>query len=101
MKWMLNCLQATRLASEALDRPLTRAEHWSLRLHLWMCPACRRFARQTRQLHQCVRTVAEARVFVYLPAARKTAIKQRLRQLAQSFSASENQNQEEEEKKDG
>ena len=97
MKWMLNCRQATQLASEALDRPLTRAEHWSLRLHLWMCPGCRRFTHQARQLQQCIRTVAEAHVFVHLPTARKTAIKQRLRQLAQSFSASENR----EEEKDG
>lgn len=43
---MLSCKQASQLVSQALDRPLTWRERWALRLHLWMCAACRRFNRQ-------------------------------------------------------
>ena len=36
------CKQATRLASDSLDRPLTLWERFKLKLHLSMCNSCRR-----------------------------------------------------------
>lgn len=47
---MLTCLEATRLASEALDRPLTWPQRVRLQAHLLMCSACRNFARQLQWL---------------------------------------------------
>jgi hypothetical protein len=43
---MLSCREATRLLSQREDRALTVAEHVKLRLHLVVCIACTRFARQ-------------------------------------------------------
>lgn len=43
---MPSCEESTRLMSEAMERPLSRAERLALRWHLLMCGACRRFERQ-------------------------------------------------------
>lgn len=51
---MLTCHQATRLVSEQQERPLTRWEHWGLRLHLWICTSCRRFSRQLQLLRRAL-----------------------------------------------
>lgn len=42
----MNCLQATRLLSEMMDRPLTRQEHLRLKIHLTICPGCYHFKQQ-------------------------------------------------------
>jgi hypothetical protein len=39
----LSCCEASRLISEQQDRVLTRRERWALRIHTWVCDACRRF----------------------------------------------------------
>ncbi len=43
---MLSCKEATRLLSQAQDRPLTYSDRVKLRLHLAACVACTRFSRQ-------------------------------------------------------
>lgn len=43
---MLNCQQATRLYSEAQERPLTLQERLQLQLHIAMCRGCRNFGKQ-------------------------------------------------------
>jgi hypothetical protein len=43
---MLSCKEASRLASEGLDRRLGLAERIALRLHLLACDGCSRFRRQ-------------------------------------------------------
>lgn len=40
---MLNCHDATRLMSEAQDRPLSLMERMSLKFHLMMCSGCHNF----------------------------------------------------------
>lgn len=52
MQMMSPCVTATRLASEALDRPLTARERFSLRLHLVVCGICRRYRKQINFLHE-------------------------------------------------
>jgi len=47
---MLNCKQASKLVSQSLDRPLSWAERCQLRLHLFICNPCRRFAKQLKLL---------------------------------------------------
>jgi hypothetical protein len=49
---MLDCKEASRLVSQSLDRRLDWRERCGLALHLAMCAACRRFARQLRWLRQ-------------------------------------------------
>lgn len=43
---MLSCKEATRLASQAMERRLTRGERFQFRLHLLICAGCRRAERQ-------------------------------------------------------
>lgn len=43
---MLNCHQATRLYSEAQERPLTLQERLQLQLHIAICRGCRNFGKQ-------------------------------------------------------
>ncbi len=47
----ITCREASRLASAALDRELTRRECWALRIHTFLCRNCRRFAKQVATLH--------------------------------------------------
>jgi hypothetical protein len=51
------CRQATRLQSDAMDRPLSFCEKLGLRLHLFLCKWCRRYGEQLKFLrsaaHQC------------------------------------------------
>jgi predicted anti-sigma-YlaC factor YlaD len=55
---MLNCHDATRMLSEAQDRPLVLNERARLRLHLLMCGACRRFETQVGFLRGAMRNYA-------------------------------------------
>ena len=47
---MKKCRGASRLLSDAQERPLTVAEKLALRTHLLMCGSCRNFARQVSAL---------------------------------------------------
>jgi len=41
-----SCREATRLQSEAMDRPLSLRKRIGLRIHLTLCRWCRRYGRQ-------------------------------------------------------
>jgi Putative zinc-finger len=56
----LSCREASRLISESLDRELTRRERWSLRLHTFICTACKRFAQQTKIIREAVACMPDA-----------------------------------------
>lgn len=43
---MLTCKQATKVMSQAQDRPLSLKERIKLRLHLMMCSGCTQFEKQ-------------------------------------------------------
>jgi hypothetical protein len=43
------------LLSQAQERPLGRAERWSVRLHLFLCDGCRNFRAQLDFLRAAVR----------------------------------------------
>ena len=47
-----NCRQVVRLLSRSLDRPLLLWSSLGMKLHLLLCISCRRYARQTRRLHE-------------------------------------------------
>lgn len=40
---MMNCIEATRRMSDALDRPLRFRERVELQMHLMMCSGCRNY----------------------------------------------------------
>ncbi|WP_198532332.1 zf-HC2 domain-containing protein [Salinivibrio sp. AR647] len=49
---MMNCQQATRLLSDALDRELTIKEKAALTVHTSMCSGCRHFGKQMGTIRQ-------------------------------------------------
>lgn len=56
---MLTCKDASRLISESQERPLGFRERWGLRLHLWMCDACRNFMRQVASMRRALRELGK------------------------------------------
>ena len=51
LQWLLlPCREAARLASAALDRPLTSHEHRALWFHRLLCRWCRRYEKQLHLL---------------------------------------------------
>lgn len=54
------CKEATQLASDAMEARLPLGKRLGLRLHLWLCQACRRYVRQLRFLKRASRRAAEA-----------------------------------------
>jgi len=49
---MITCKEASRLASQQLDRNLSFGERFQLRLHLMYCAGCKRMEEQFRFLRQ-------------------------------------------------
>jgi predicted anti-sigma-YlaC factor YlaD len=64
----VRCEGMSRLASESLDRDLTRLERLALRAHIVYCSACRRYLRQIELLKAAARGWA-ARLETDTPAA--------------------------------
>jgi hypothetical protein len=52
---MMKCNEATKLASDRLDRGLSVRENLGLRLHLFGCDKCSRFVRQVQTIHSISR----------------------------------------------
>ncbi|MEK7206339.1 MAG: zf-HC2 domain-containing protein [Pseudomonadota bacterium] len=59
---MLTCKQASQIISQSYDRRLSWQERWNLRIHLFICDACARFAKQMRFLHQAARRFAQGQI---------------------------------------
>ena len=51
----MNCRKASELLSAAHERQLSRSERWGLRVHLFLCGACRRFRDSLLFLQQALR----------------------------------------------
>lgn len=79
---MASCKEASRLASDALNRRLTLGERVALRTHLFMCAACRRFEQQVAFLHRAASKIetAEATGSIALSPAARDRIGRRVRQ---------------------
>lgn len=52
---MLTCRQVSRLVSDAMDRQLPLTDRVRVRMHLLMCPPCKRFERQVSFLRHAAR----------------------------------------------
>jgi predicted anti-sigma-YlaC factor YlaD len=55
---MLSCKEATRLASQGLDRKLALGERAMLRFHLAICKGCRNVHRQLAFLRKAMRELS-------------------------------------------
>jgi hypothetical protein len=75
----LHCRLATRLISDAHERPLSRLERVGLCIHLLGCRPCRRYRRQLRMLDRLVQAVcAELPAPAQLPDAARQRIQRQL-----------------------
>jgi hypothetical protein len=54
-----NCREAAHLISEAVDRELPLLDRVGLRLHLYLCGACRRYQRSIDMLRRLMNAAAE------------------------------------------
>ncbi len=45
-RWMINCQEHARLASESMDRSLSFWDRLSVKIHQWICPACKQLIDQ-------------------------------------------------------
>lgn len=54
MTWKIDCKQATHLVLQAEDQPLSWADKLRLRMHMAICVACPRFARQVGLMRQAM-----------------------------------------------
>ena len=59
MKLMLTCREASRMASQGLDRRLGFAERVALRMHLAVCKGCANVAREMEFLRKAVVRLGE------------------------------------------
>jgi predicted anti-sigma-YlaC factor YlaD len=53
---MATCKEVSELVSQRLDRRLGLRDRLRVRLHLWVCDACARFAQQIEWLRRAART---------------------------------------------
>ncbi len=58
---MINCRQATRLMSEAQERPLTLGERLQIKLHILICSGCRNFRHHLTTLRNAAQRFAKGR----------------------------------------
>lgn len=56
---MMSCQEATRLLSEAKERPLGTKEKLALKVHLTMCGGCRNFDKQINFIRNATRAFAK------------------------------------------
>jgi putative zinc finger protein len=56
---ILSCKEATRLASQGLDRRLGFGERVALRVHLAICDGCTNFSKQLAFLRKAIARLAQ------------------------------------------
>lgn len=86
----LSCEEASQLASDSMDRDLTRSERWALRIHTFVCGSCRRLLQQLKILRAAAEKMPESaqqqlhEALPHLSAERKRQIKQLLAEARRS-----------------
>lgn len=73
----ISCREASRLASEALDRELTRRERWALRIHTWLCHGCRRFVAQISTMRDAIVSLPDGLRKEWFDGATKLSVERR------------------------
>jgi hypothetical protein len=84
VRLLMTCREATQLCSEQHERSLTRRERWVLRVHLFLCHKCRKFAQQLSVMREALARMASAQTDsspAKLSPERREAMKRELRKL--------------------
>ncbi len=76
----MNCRDTSQLLSEQLEHPLKLSSRCALRLHLWMCVSCRRFARQLQTIDVGLKHLARAEA-AETPSDLSPQARERIRQV--------------------
>jgi hypothetical protein len=79
----VNCREASRAQSEALDHPLPPMKRIGVWLHLLICKWCRRYGRQIRFLHAAAHEHHEE-LTEAVPQKLSSEARERIRQRLQS-----------------
>jgi hypothetical protein len=77
----MDCREASRAQSEALEHPLPLSKRIGLKIHLFICQWCRRYGRQLRFLREAAHDHAESLTDASgqkLSSAARDRIKQKL-----------------------
>ena len=82
---ILNCREATRLVSQAMDNHLTVQKRLELRVHMFMCKFCSRFEKQLKSIRKSARREVQAGDV----AAMTPALKARLEKTVREHHAAE------------
>lgn len=80
------CQQASRLASDAIERKLTWGESARLKMHLALCGSCRNHIHDVRVIQsvlQTLRSNIEADTSITLPEKERQRIRLALQQIAE------------------
>lgn len=72
---MMTCKQLIERLSDYMDGNLSPLGRVSLRLHLWICPMCRRYHDQMRTLLEATRDVPRAELPPGYDAVRDTVLR--------------------------
>ena len=84
---MLNCKQASLLASKKMDQSLSFRESLALSLHLSMCRLCRRYIRSLkiirRSLRQQEKQIQQSES-VKLPQSARQRIQEKIQKMAET-----------------
>lgn len=56
-RWMINCKEHSRLASQSMDRPLSFWDRLSVRMHLLICPPCNQLKKQFDAIRKACRMI--------------------------------------------
>ena len=75
----VRCEEASRLASDALDRRLTLSERIAVRAHTWICRSCRRFHTQLAMLREFLKRMPKAQRDSLAATAPRLSDERRLR----------------------
>ncbi len=75
---MLNCKQASYLASKKLDETLSWKERMNFSLHIAMCRLCRHYATDIKKLHTALNKAGKSKLAL-LPASTRLSDPSRAR----------------------
>ncbi|MDQ6992222.1 MAG: hypothetical protein Q9M31_02010 [Mariprofundus sp.] len=81
---MYSCKQASRMASDALDRKLTWSEFFHLKLHLMMCGMCRGFNQNIHLLESALKNINHKSSREGLSADEKESIKKSVKRALEN-----------------
>lgn len=56
-RWMINCKEHSRLASESMDRRLSFWDRLSVKMHQWICPPCNQLKKQFDTIRKACRMI--------------------------------------------